>query len=350
MVRKSTGVNIKQLAQSLGLSISTVSRALNGYPDVNQQTRERVQEMANSMGYAPDARAQRLVRGRADAVGMVYSATLGYMGNPQFLATADGIAQRLQMYGQDFLLAVARTETELNVYRRLLHGGRVDGVIVANTRQHDERIDWLLASGYPFVAYGRTTESHGYAWLDLDNVQAGRLAAEHLAKLGHKHFAYVHVDMGMNFAFQRREGFLQVLRAAGLNCPPQNQVDYANDVQSGMQAAQQLLQLTPLPTAVVVDTNLGVQGVIEGLQAAGVQVGRDVSVLVHGIQPQLQLSDGRTVTTVAQPPGEEIGRLLADIVWTVLRGAGKNDPHYTHPQVLCQPVLLPGDTTGPVAA
>lgn len=350
MVRKSTGVNIKQLAQSLGLSISTVSRALNGYPDVNQQTRERVQEMARSMGYAPDARAQRLVRGRADAVGMVYSATLGYMGNPQFLATADGIARRLQMHGQDFLLAVACTESELDVYRRLLHGGRVDAVIVANTRQQDERIDWLLSSGYPFVAYGRTAESHGYAWLDLDNVQAGRLAAEHLVTLGHKHFAYVHVDLGMNFASQRREGFLQVLRAAGLDCPEANQIDYSNDVQSGIQAAQKLLQISPRPTAVVVDTNLGVQGVIEGLQAAGVVVGRDISVVVHGIEPQFELSDRRTVTTVAQPQGEEIGRLLAEITWTVLRGIGKTDPQYTHPQVLCQPVLLPGQTTGPVAA
>lgn len=342
MIRKNSGINIKELAKSLGLSTSTVSRALNGYTDVNELTRQRVQEAAKTLGYAPDARAQRLVRGRADAVGMVYSAAIGYMGNPQFLATADGIAQHLHQHGQDLLLAVAREDEELPVYQRLLHGGRVDSVIVANTSRKDARIDWLRASGYPFVAYGRTDDCADYSWLDLDNEKAGRLAVEHLLALGHKRFAYIHVDMGFSFAHQRHAGFASALREAGLVCPTQCYVQYANDEHSGAQAAQRLLQMPERPTAVVVDTNLGAAGVVHALRVAGVQPGKEISVVVHGVLPTMAVGDS-VVTTVAQPCGRETGALLAELclgLWRSRSGV----PH----QILEEPILQKGNTSGPV--
>ncbi|MFY8044405.1 MAG: LacI family DNA-binding transcriptional regulator, partial [Rhodoferax sp.] len=83
-------MNIKQLAKSLELSTSTVSRALNGYADVNPLTRERVQAAAKTLGYRPDAGARRLVRGSTDAIGLVYAASVDNLGNPQFVDMAGG--------------------------------------------------------------------------------------------------------------------------------------------------------------------------------------------------------------------------------------------------------------------
>ena len=257
-------MSIKQLAQALGLSTSTVSRALNGYTDVNALTRTRVKEMADAMGYRPDAGARRLVRGNTDAIGIVYSAAVENLGNPQFLDMADGLGERLEREHQDLLLAVAKNETELEIYERLFKGGRVDAVIVPNTRVHDPRVDFLLESNYPFVGYGRTAECAHYSWLDFDNDLGSKLAVEHLLALGHTRIAYVHAPLELNFAFQRHRGYVSTLQAAGVECPSGYCIGGVNDRRSGLNAVAQVLALSPRPTAVLVDNNLGGVGLIRG--------------------------------------------------------------------------------------
>lgn len=343
-MQKSGGTtNIKQLAQALGLSTSTVSRALNGYTDVNEQTRLRVQEMAAAMGYRPDAGARRLVRGNTDAVGIVYSAAVENLGNPQFLDMADGLAERLERDHLDLLLAVAKNETELEIYERLFRGGRVDAVIVPNTRVQDPRVDYLLDKGYPFVGYGRTAQCDHYSWLDFDNDMGSRLAVEHLLALGHTRIAYVHAPLALNFAYQRHRGFVDALATAGVDIPASYCMGGVNDRRSGLQAAARLLALQPKPTAVLVDNNLGGVGLIRGLIDAGLHVGQDISVVVHGDIPQDTLLTGLDVTTVTQPTPQTTGMALAEMVMQVLR-APQDGPY----QVLRQPALQLGSSTGPV--
>ena len=336
-------MSIKQLASALGLSTSTVSRALNGYTDVNDQTRQRVQEMAATMGYRPDAGARRLVRGKTDAVGIVYSAAVENLGNPQFLDMADGLGERLQSKQLDLLLAVAKNETDLTFYERLFHGGRVDAVVVPNTRVHDPRVDYLREKGYPFVGYGRTHACDDYSWVDFDNDMGSRLAVEHLLELGHTRFAYVHAPMELNFAFQRHRGFIAALKARNLDCPAHYRVGDVQDRRSGLQAVQVLLAMNPRPTAVLVDNNLGGVGIIRGLMDAGMRVGQDISVVVHGDIPQDTLLTGMPVTTVTQPTPHTTGEALADMVFQVLH-APEDGPYH----VLRQPGLQLGTTTGRV--
>ncbi|MGQ0710062.1 MAG: substrate-binding domain-containing protein [Rhodoferax sp.] len=334
-------MNIKELAKALGLSTSTVSRALNGYHDVNPQTRTRVAEMAQQLGYRPDAGARRLVRGRSDAIGMVYSAALENMGNPQFLETAAGLAQRLEVAGLDLLLAVAEKETELAIYDRLFNGGRVDAVIVPNTRVQDPRIAHFLARGYPFVAYGRTAVCAHYSWFDFDNDLGSHLAVEHLAGLGHRRFAYAHAPLELNFAYQRHRGFMTALERVDLQCPPQHQLGGVIDRRSGLEAAQRILALNPRPTAVVVDNNLGGVGVLRGLANAGIRLGQDMSLVVHGDVPPDTLLYGLEVTTVSQPTARRSGETLAEMALQVVHG----DSHAPL-QILRAPVLVVGSTTG----
>lgn len=335
-------MSIKQLAKALSLSTSTVSRALNGYTDVNAQTRLRVQEMAQAMGYRPDAGARRLVRGKTDAIGIVYSAAVENLGNPQFLDMAGGLAERLEQDQLDLLLAVTKGDGELQIYERLFFGGRVDAVIVPNTRVQDNRVEFLLDKGYPFVAYGRTADCGAFSWFDFDNEQGSRLAVQHLVALGHTRFAYVHAPLELNFAFQRHRGFLTALQAAGLDCPPEYQVGGVVDRRGGLESVARFLRLSPRPTAVVVDNNLGGVGVIRGLLNAGVAVGKDVSVVVHGDIPSDSLLPGMQLTTVSQPTAHASGVTMAEMVLKVLR---KTDAGPV--QILRQPELVVGSTTGP---
>jgi LacI family transcriptional regulator len=336
-------VNIKQLAKTLELSISTVSRALNGYSDVNAQTRLRVQEAAATFGYHADAGARRLVLGSTDAIGMVYASSVDSLGNPQFADMTHGLSKHLETSRMDLLLAVAEDDHEVQIYDRLFKGGRVDAVVVPNTRVQDNRITYLQSKGHPFVAYGRTQSSADYSWVDFDNDHCSELAVAHLLSLGHRSFAYVHADLELNYAFERYRGFQHAMAAAGLQCPASYVIGDVIDRRSGSQAVKQLLALPSFPTAIVVDNNLGGVGVLQGLMDAGLKVGQDVSVVVHGDIPVDFLNTGLQVTTVQQPTPRETGADLAALVLKVLRKP-KEGPY----QILKKSALVVGATSGAV--
>ena len=336
-------MNLRELAKVLGLSTSTVSRALNGYTDVNAQTRLRVQEMAQSMGYRPDAGARRLVRGNTDAIGIVYSAAVENLGNPLFLDMAGGLAQRLEQDHFDLLLAVAKNDTDLTIYDRLFRGGRVDAVVVPNTLAQDARIDHLQAKGYPFIGYGRTQGANDFSWFDFDNEQGSVLAVDHLHALGHTCIAYVHASMALNFALQRHAGFVAALNKHGLTCPAIYQVGGVADKWGGLAAVHQLLALEPRPTAIVVDNNLAGIGVIRGLMQAGIDIGKGMSVVVHGEFPGDSLLSDMQLTRVTQPTAHASGVMMAEMVLQLLK-SGDQAPL----QILKQPTFVVGSTTGPV--
>ena len=126
---------LRQLASSLGLSITTVSRALDGYPDVAAKTRERVQRAARAVGYRPNTAARSLRRQRAEAIAVVLPSEPGRVGPPVFLDMLAGCGTRLAEVGFDLMLlpSVGRL-SEIDTYSRLVDGRRADAFIVLRTR------------------------------------------------------------------------------------------------------------------------------------------------------------------------------------------------------------------------
>ena len=122
-------MNLKELSQILDLSQTTVSRALNGYPEVNEGTRRRVMEAARRYGYTPNAAARRLATGKANAIGCVLR-TDGEGMSPQFMEFLAGVSEQAAKIGQDVVLASAEKSGEDAAYRRLASHGQVDGVIL----------------------------------------------------------------------------------------------------------------------------------------------------------------------------------------------------------------------------
>jgi len=161
--------NLKLLAQSLGLSITTVSRALDGYSDVAPATRKRVQAAAQAMNYRPNPAARSLRRRKAEAVAVTLPTEPGKFGPPIFLNMLAACGQRLAEEGLDLmLLPTAGRAGEMDTYRRLLDGRRADAVIVVRTRLEDERVAFLKERGIPFVTHGRTARPDEHAFIDGD--------------------------------------------------------------------------------------------------------------------------------------------------------------------------------------
>lgn len=335
-------VDLKQLSARLKLSPTTVSRALNGYTDVSEATRARVAQMAAELGYQPNLTARRLATGRADAIGIVYALESADLGDYHFQEVLAALSDRADEAGFDLLLVSAREKTELRSYERLVRGRRVDGLIVARTRVHDARLDYLLGTRVPFVAYGRSANCDQFPWFDFDNAAGTQIAVEQLVALGHRQIGYVHAPLTLNFAHQRHSGFLRAMQAAGLEVLPGWAISAGMNRRNGYAATQRLLQLPQRPTAIIVDNHLCGAGVVRSLLDSGVAIGRDMSVVMYDGVPTDTLLLGQKIAAVEQPTPAATGRTLGEMLFALIEGRPLAEPH-----VLRQPVFVTGTSVGP---
>ena len=334
-------MDLKSLARQLGLSPTTVSRALNGYPEVSERTRARVVAAAKAAGYSPNPTARSLAVGRADAVGMIYPLTPNDLGDPHLLNVVAGMTRALDRAGMDLLIASAFAADELRTYTRMIRGRRVDGLVVARTQVHDARLEYLMQEQFPFVAYGRSRLSRPYTWFDFDNTAGGRLAVDRLISLGHRRIALIGASRRFSFALQRYEGFVAGMDAAGVGVEPDLLLETSLDRRGGYQATRQLLTRSPRPSAIVVDNHLAGVGVIRALLDKRIAIGSEISVVVYDGLPEDTLV-GLQATTIAQPTDEQTGQHLVDLLLAQLRGEPVEGLH-----VLRQPELVIGETDGP---
>ena len=150
-------MNLKEFAKSIGMSQTTVSRAISGYPEVKSETRQRILKLAQELGYHPNRSAAGLATGRAGAVGIVLRESHGFDPNTtEFMA---GLGSRLETRQVDILITVVEDkEGELSAYQRLAASKRVDAVILHTPKIDDERMAFLNKLNMPFVLHGRGSE------------------------------------------------------------------------------------------------------------------------------------------------------------------------------------------------
>lgn len=313
-------MNLDELAERLGLSKTTVSRALAGYSDVSARTRARVQEAAEAHGYRPNPLAQRLRSGRLDTVGLVVPSDLRPFGDAFFVDLVTSLSGRLAASGLDLLLSAAdRGEAELASLRRLVEGRRVDAMVVVRTLRSDPRVDYLLGRQIPFVCHGRTENAADYAFVDMDGEAAGRLATGELIELGHRHIALIGPPSGvLTYAWHRRRGYAETLTRQGIEVHDDLILEGEGGETFGERAAEQLLSRTPRPTALVCTTDLEAIGALRAIEAAGLVAGADVSVIGHDDLPEASMT--RPPLATIRQPHAAVGARLADIVAALIDG------------------------------
>ena len=330
-------MNLKSLAKNLGISETTVSRALNGYPEVSERTRQRVLLAAQQAGYRPNPMARSLASGRTNVVGIIHPLHGNDLADPMFIKIVGGMVEALESRQMDLVMAPVSLANEMRAYQHMVKERRVDGLIVSRTRLYDERIAYLAKQGLPFVAHGRTRVNEPHAWFDYDNESGMRMAVEHLLAHGHQRIALISAPLDMNFARQRFDSFKLCLQAAGITANPDYLIDNSNDRRSGYLAMQKLLASQTPPTAVIMDNHMSGIGAVRALLDAGIAIGKGMSVIVWG-----QMEDsiaGYNVTTVDQPHPDKAGAKMVEMLMALLNGTPPSEL-----QELWQPVLLPGET------
>ncbi len=338
-------MNLKELATRLGLSPTTVSRALNGYPEVNETTRERVVAAAKRFDYSPNTRAIRLATGRALAVGHVIPiASQHEIVNPVFADFIAGAGEVYSRNGYDMLLSVVSDADEARTYRALAARGAVDGIIVHAPRMNDPRIPLLRDIGLPFVVHGRASGSPDtYSWLDVNNRRAFLRATEFLLDLGHRRIALINGLEFMDFAMRRRAGFTEALAARGV--PPDPALMFSDEMTevAGFHAAHAMLAHPHPPTAFLVASMISGLGVRRAIEQAGLRLGRDVSVIIHDDElSYLRNGEDVPIFTATRSSVREAGRLAAEMLLDLIA-----NPTSGPRERLLEAELIIGQSTGP---
>ena len=247
-------MSLRAIAKRLDLSVTTVSRALGGFPEVAAATRTRVLAEAERIDYRPNALARRLRHGRSEAVGLVLPADAGQFGDPFFLRLLASVGPALQRAGLDLLVMTARPGAEeLRAYRHLVEGRRVDGMLLARTRRDDPRIGYLLDRGAAFVAHGRCEDPRPYAFVDVDGAAACRTATERLIDFGHRRIGLINAAPHYMFAHHREQGWRAALAAAELPPGPMRYAEPSEE--TGFTLMRALLAERDPPTAVLCATD-----------------------------------------------------------------------------------------------
>jgi len=339
-------MSIVLLARDLGLSISTVSRALNGYQDVAPATRERVIERAKKIGYRPNPGARRMKSGNTQAIGVVLP---GASSSEQFVdsmysSLLGGVATEIAI-ADYHLLATVHTPhdgvPEGNFDENFIRGGWVDALLIVRTRVDDSRLAFARQAKIPFVTYGRTETTEPYAWVDPDNEKAFHLIATRQLNFGHRQIAFLNGPSEYNFARLRQRGFERAFAEIGLTPDPGLVLNGDVTEASGHAMCRSLLVRRPAPTSFVCATDAMAVGAIAACREHGLAVGTDVSIVGYGNTSASSFCDP-PLTTVEHQAFEN-GRHVGKALLRLLRNeATPSEIHYLEPVV-----LVPRKSDGP---
>jgi len=316
-------VNLKQLSALLELSQTTVSRALNGYPEVNEQTRKRVLEAAHRHGYKPNSNARKLATGRAGSIGYVLPVGRNIDLDPHFVEFLSGLGEHALLREVDLSLTPAPYERESEAYRRIAASRSVDGVYLSSMRNDEQRIALVRELKIPFLAHGRALKPvDGYAFVDIDNEGAFHDATRLLLQLGHQRLAFINGNTDFSFAVHRLDGVKRAMTARGLLVENLQHHSAAMNEENGYRIASTLFRdadPATRPTGVLSASMFTTLGIVRALNQLGLRMPEDVSVITHDdvfpfLKPESFSVPLTTTRSSIRAAGARICERLVDII------------------------------------
>lgn len=308
---------LRELARHLGLSPATVSRALNGFPEVGEKTRIRVIEASERLRYKANSNAKRLATGKSGMVGMIFRSSRNLLVDPHFVDFLAGLSTGLADREIDLVIHTAPQRELLAHYERFASSGSVDGMIVSAPEHDDPRITTLSERNFPFVVHGRTGDDVDYAYFDIDNDAAFAASASLLIDLGHRRIALLNGEAELAFAAQREAAFRRITGGRQIHIPDRFVSHDLMSEEQGFAHATEMLsgRLGPPPTAFLCSSTLQALGVIRAAAAAGLAVGTDLSVIAHDdVLPHLRPEHFNPPLTVTRSPIRMAGVALAEMM------------------------------------
>lgn len=334
---------LARLAKELGISAGTVSRALNGKPEVSEATRERVIKAAKKLGYAPNQAARSLALGTTRSVGFMMDLDLETAASSEyfFMGVFDGVQSVLTQHSFDLLVLPRPTKEESLTYlQRYVSRGVFDGMILAATQRTDFRIELLQSAGIPFVTLGRSLSGSDYPWIDLDFEGVANAAIDRFVAAGHRRIAVTLPIGNINFGPIFEAAYRQALERHGIAFDPSLTFHTKRNEAAGYGLVDELLATPNPPTAVLLIFETIAIGMYRRLAELGRHPGRDLAIIGFRDEPSV-----RSLTpslTCYSAPLHDLGEDLATAL--LARISNPSDPSPPPTRKLSPLQLRSGDS------
>lgn len=307
---------LEMVAERAGVSRATVSRVVNGSPKVSPDVAQAVKAAVDELGYVPNRAARMLVSRQSHAIALVVPEDMTRLfADPYLASIVVGINNRIARSDYVLNLIVPSHDPGGKTMRYLL-GGNVDGAFVVSHHTSDTFIE-QISKALPVVFGGRPPVPIPEAYVvDVDNVAGARQATQHLLSIGRQRIAHVAGPETMPAALDRVEGYLQAVRAAGLEPGPVVSADFT--LGGGAEAMREILAKDPSIDAVFVASDLMAAGAIPVLRGVGKSIPGDVAVV--GYDDSVVATTLDTPLTTIRQPAASVGARMADVLMDLLKG------------------------------
>ncbi|MCJ8013377.1 LacI family transcriptional regulator [Paenibacillus sp. KQZ6P-2] len=268
--------SIHDVAKEAGVSVATVSKVINHYPDVSEKTRKKVKNAIELLRYRPNVIARGLVTGRSWTVGVLINIPFT---NPYVAMLLEGIKTALENSGYDLMRLSARLNDPEYSFVNHCQSRNLDGVVVFGVDKDHLSIQELIESGIPTMFVDTDATGLRAGNITTDNRNGAHMSVRHLAQLGHRRIAYLAGTPGHEVNESRLAGYRDGLEASSIPYRKEYIMsgDYSYD--SGFQGMKMLLELDEPPTAVICISDMAAFGVIHAIETHGLNVPGDISVV-----------------------------------------------------------------------
>lgn len=308
-------MSLRYIAASLGLSVTTVSRALAGYSDVAEETRRRVKAEAERIGYVPNAIARRLQKGRTDAIGVVAPAGPDAISDTNLYTAVISAWAKLSEFDRDMVMLPTTAEgdarsPESRIMRRAVEERRIDGLLLLRTRNDDWRIPYLRAARIPFAVFGAShPDMPEITAIGVDDERGAEEVLARLTDFGHRRIGLVIPEGDYAFAASRVATFVE---RAGDFRVDLGIVSAPFDEDGGRSATARLLGMEDHPTAIIYCAGRMALGGLRAISDSVLVPGRHVSVISYGDSSGLLYAS--PPVTAMRAPVEQMVRHAIDVL------------------------------------
>lgn len=305
-------VTIKDVAREAGVSISTVSNALNGVNVLHPKTKQRILEVAERLNYIPNLNGRNLKATATMAVGLFITSMKG-----TFYGTlADSMCLECMKHGYELYIYITHKNTTIvnNIF-----GRRVDAAVILYEGVTDDTVEKLLESEIPVVFLDREIKGKNVSSIVFDSYRTGEMAGQYLLGLGNKSFGHIYGVYGNYDSKQRYEGFVHALEEAGISMEPENVLEGKYEKENTYREVKRFLdEGHKVPDAFFAANDVSALGCMEALAEKGIRVPEDVNVIgcdnieiCNLVQPKL---------TTIQTSFEKMGTMVIKHLMELLEG------------------------------
>jgi len=333
-------VTIKEIAEKAGVSTATVSRALNGKPDIALETKKKILAIVKELNYTPNNIARAFVTKKTKCIGVVVADN----ANPFYAEIIRGIEETTMRKGYSIILCNTSEDIKREIKAiQVLKEKRVDGMIINPTQKKIEHLRALKEEGIPFVLLNRNIEELEVDCVKNDNIYGAYQATEHLIRLGHKRIGHITGPLYTSSVRERIIGYKKALATYGIPIDESLIANVSLTFQGGYEGALKLLKSSDPPTAIFAYSDIMAIGVIKACKELKIKIPENLSLVGYD---DIEISSFIEVplTTVRQAR-YTIGTIITDLLIKRIRRPKSKKP----PQcIVLKPELVIRNSTMPI--